>query len=74
MKKTPVSMRLDDEVVASLDAMADHRDLTRTGMTERTIEVALRARQRACKATHRVGARCGECGILLAVEPTTENL
>jgi len=72
--KTPVSMRLDDDVVASLDAMADHRELTRTGMTERTIEVALRARQRACKATHQQGRRCGECGILVSPEPTTEDL
>lgn len=67
-------MRLDDELVAELDAMADHRELTRTSMTARTIEVAIRARQRACKRTHRIDERCGECGILIVEPTTTDNL
>lgn len=67
-------MRLDDELVAQLDAMADKRELTRTGMTARTIEVALKARQRACSKTHRTGVRCGDCGLLIEQPTTTDNL
>lgn len=72
--KTPVSMRLPDELVEQIDAMADHRDLTRTGMAERTIEVALKARQKTCSQTHRQGARCGECGLLTVPDSTPDNL
>jgi predicted transcriptional regulator len=67
-------MRLQPELVAQIDAMADHRDLTRTGMAERTIEVAIAARQRACKVTHRQNARCGECGLLTTPAETPDNL
>lgn len=71
---TPVSMRLDEELVAQLDAMADHRELDRTKMFARTLDVAVKARQRACSKTHRVGERCGECGILVETPTTTDNL
>lgn len=71
---TPVSMRLDDELVAQLDAMADHRELDRTKMFARTLDVAVKARQRACSKTHRVDVRCGECGLLLVPDVTTNNL
>lgn len=69
-----MSMRFDDELVAQIDAMADHRELTRTGMAARTIEVAIKARQRACSKTHRVEQRCGECGLLVETPTTTDNL
>lgn len=71
---TPVSARLDDELVAQLDAMADHRELNRTQMLARTVDVAVKARQRACSKTHRVDRRCGECGILIVEPETTDNL
>lgn len=67
-------MRLDDELVAQLDAMADQRELNRTRMAARTIEVALQARQRACRKTHRTGERCGDCGLLIEPPTTTDNL
>lgn len=67
-------MRFEPELRAQLEAMADHRDLTLTGMTERTIEVALRARQRSCSQTHRVDVRCGECGLLVLPDETPDNL
>lgn len=67
-------MRLDSEIVAQIAAMADHRDLDRTKMIERTVEVALRARQRTCSQTHRQNARCGECGVLIQPDSTPENL
>jgi predicted transcriptional regulator len=67
-------MRLDDELVAQLDAMADHRELDRTKMFARTLDVAVKARQRACSQTHRVDRRCGECGLLLTPPTTTDNL
>lgn len=67
-------MRLDDELVAQIDAMADNRELTRTGMASRTIEVAIRARQRACSKTHQLDQRCGECGLLIVEPATTDNL
>lgn len=72
--KTPISMRVAPELRQQLEAMADHRELTLTGMAERTLEVALKARQRACKVTHRAGVRCGECGLLAQPETTTDNL
>lgn len=74
MPKEPVSLRLQPELVAQIDAMADHRDLVRTTMIERTIEVALKARQRACGQTHRTGVRCGECGLQVQPDVTTDNL
>lgn len=57
-------MRIDDEIVSSLEAMADHRDLDFTGMASNIFDAALRARQRVCSQTHRNGNRCGECGML----------
>ena len=49
--------------------MADHRELDRTKMIARTLDVALKARQRTCSETHRHGKRCGVCGVL--TEPPT---
>lgn len=72
--KEPVSMRLQPELVAQIDAMADHRNLVRTTMVERTIEVALKARQRTCSQTHRQSVRCGECGLLASPDSTPDNL
>lgn len=71
---TPVSARLDDELVDAIDAMADQRDLNRTQMLARTVEVALKARQRTCSQTHRVDKRCGECGLLVQPPPSPDNL
>jgi predicted transcriptional regulator len=68
------SMRLDSELVASLDAMADHRDLDFTAMSERTIAAALKARQRSCSKTHKQGERCGECGLLLVESASLETI
>jgi predicted transcriptional regulator len=67
-------MRLDSELVAQLDAMADQRELDRTGMFARTLDVAVKARQRACSQTHRIEHRCGECGLLVERPTTTDNL
>lgn len=67
-------MRFDPELRAQLEAMADHRELTLTGMVERTCEVAIQARQRACSQTHRLDQRCGMCGLLLQTPVTTDDL
>lgn len=64
-------MRLDVELLAQLDAMADHRELDFTAMCERTMIAALRARQRSCSQTHTHDQRCGECGLLLAAVEST---
>jgi hypothetical protein len=64
MPKRHVSMRIDEEIVLSLNAMADHRDLDFTGISTAIFDAALRARQRVCSQTHRNGTRCGECGML----------
>lgn len=67
-------MRVAPELRLQLEAMADHRNLTLTGMAERTLEVALKARQKTCSQTHRTGARCGECGVLIEPDSTPDNL
>lgn len=57
-------MRLDPDLVETLEAMGDHRDIDFTAMTDRTLRAALATRQRACKMTHTPETRCGECGLL----------
>lgn len=64
-------MRLDSEVTAALDAMADHRQIDFTAMCGRTLEAALRARQRSCPETHQANRRCGVCGLLIPAPAAT---
>lgn len=63
-KTKHVSVRLDEELVDSIDHMADQRELDRTGMITNMLTAALTVRQRSCKRTHTTGKRCGDCGLL----------
>lgn len=65
MQSSHLSVRIDDERRAQLEAMADHRELDLSKLTRNVIDAAVETRQRACKVTHRVDVRCGECGLLL---------
>lgn len=64
MATTHLSVRVDDEIVDAIDAMADHRTIDRSTMVRNMITAALTVRQRACKRTHMIGKRCGDCGLL----------
>lgn len=61
----PISWRAPDEIAEALDAMADQRDVDLSTMLRNVVTAALQVRQRSCKTTHRVGSRCGDCGLLL---------
>lgn len=72
--KQHLSMRIDGDVVAAVDAMADQRDVDRTTMVDKMLRAALSGKQRACRVSHREGVRCGECGLLIESGVTYENL
>ena len=61
-----LSVRIPDELVASIDAMADQRDVERSEMVRTIIVAALQVRQRACPITHTPHVRCGSCGLMPA--------
>jgi metal-responsive CopG/Arc/MetJ family transcriptional regulator len=60
-------VRIDDELLSALDAIADHRDVERSDLVRRMLTGTLQARQRACPVTHETGKRCGMCGLLVDV-------
>lgn len=74
MQNRHLSVRVGDDIIDALNAMADDRNLELSTMTRNLITAALQVRQRSCPRTHRNGQRCGGCGLLLEPGHALERL